>query len=139
MAILKVARLGNPVLRTPARPVPAEAVGRPDFHRFIDDMVVSMREYHGAGLAAVQVHESVQAAVLEVVDKPVTPAGRPRSCPLSSNPEIVSLGDETEDDWDGCLSIPEVRGRVPRYKRLRVTAQRHAIKMQTSSYQPPKG
>ena len=122
MAILKVARLGHPVLRTPAREVPAEAVGQADFQRFIDDMVVTMREYQGVGLAAVQVHESMQVAVLEVADNARYP-GKP-AVPLSVliNPQIVPLDDETEEDWEGCLSIPEIRGRVPRYKRLRVTA-----------------
>ena len=122
MAILKVARLGNPVLRTPAREVPAADVGEPDFQRFIDDMVVTMHEYDGVGLAAVQVHESRQVAVLEVAENPRYPGKA--SVPLSVlvNPAITPLDDETEDDWEGCLSIPEIRGRVPRYRRLRVTA-----------------
>lgn len=122
MSILKVARLGNPVLRRPARPVPAEMVGHADFQRFIDDMVVTMREYQGVGLAAVQVHESMQVTVLEVADNARYPGKEPVPLSVLINPEIVPLGDETEDDWEGCLSIPEIRGRVPRYKRLRVTA-----------------
>ena len=122
MAILKVARLGNPVLRTPASKVPAEVAGQPDFQRFIDDMVVTMREYQGVGLAAVQVHESVQVAVLEVADNARYPGKDAVPLSVLINPEIVPLGEETEDDWEGCLSIPEIRGRVPRYKRLQVTA-----------------
>jgi len=122
MAILKVARLGNPVLRRPARAVPAEIVGKADFQRFIDDMVVTMREYQGVGLAAVQVHESMQVAVLEVADNARYPGKDAVPLSVLVNPEIVPLDDETEDDWEGCLSIPEIRGRVPRYKRLRVTA-----------------
>ena len=122
MAILKVARLGHPVLRTPAREVPAETVHQADFQRFIDDMVVTMHEYQGVGLAAVQVHESLQVAILEVADNARYPGKE--SVPLSVliNPQIVPLGDDTEDDWEGCLSIPEIRGQVPRYKRLRVSA-----------------
>lgn len=122
MAILKVARLGNPVLRRPAPEVLPEAVGQADFQRFIDDMVVTMREYQGVGLAAVQVHESMQVAVLEVADNARYPGKDAVPLSVLINPEIVRLGDETEDDWEGCLSIPEIRGRVPRYKRLRVTA-----------------
>ncbi len=122
MAILKVARLGNPVLRTPARQVPAEAVRQPDFQRFIDDMVVTMREYQGVGLAAVQVHESMQVAVLEVAENARYPGKDAVPLSVLINPDIAPLGDETEDDWEGCLSIPDIRGLVPRYKRLRVTA-----------------
>ena len=122
MAILKVARLGNPVLRTPARQVPAEAVRQPDFQRFIDDMVVTMHEYQGVGLAAVQVHESMQVAVLEVADNARYPGKDAVPLSVLINPDIAPLGDETEDDWEGCLSIPDIRGQVPRYKRLRVTA-----------------
>ncbi len=122
MAILKVARLGNPVLRNPARDVPAEQVAQPDFQRFIDDMVTTMREYQGVGLAAVQVHEPVQVAVLEVADNARYPGKAPVPLSVLVNPEIIPLGDETEEDWEGCLSIPELRGRVPRYGRLRVTA-----------------
>ncbi|MDE0032658.1 MAG: peptide deformylase [Deltaproteobacteria bacterium] len=122
MAILKVARLGNPVLRRPAREVPAEVVGQTDFQRFIDDMVVTMREYQGVGLAAVQVHEPIQVAVLEVADNARYPGKEAVPLSVLINPEIEPLGDETEDDWEGCLSIPDIRGQVPRYKRLRVTA-----------------
>ncbi len=122
MAILKVARLGNPILRTPAREVPAGDVEQPDFQRFLDDMVVTMRDHDGVGLAAVQVHESRQVAVLEVADNPRYPGKGAVPLSVLVNPAITPLGDDTEEDWEGCLSIPEMRGRVPRYKRLRVTA-----------------
>lgn len=122
MAILKVPRLGHPVLRKPAEPVKLEEVGDPSFQRLIDDMIETMKEYQGVGIAAVQVHVSKQAAVLEVADNPRYP-GKP-AVPLSVliNPEILALTDETEEDWEGCLSIPELRGQVPRYKTVRVTA-----------------
>lgn len=122
MAILKVARLGNPVLRTPAREVPAAEVRQPGFQRLLDDMVTTMREYDGVGLAAVQVHEPVQAAVLEVADNARYPGKMAVPLSFLINPAIVPLGRETEEDWEGCLSIPEIRGRVPRYSSLRVTA-----------------
>ena len=122
MAILKVARLGHPVLRTPAQEVSTGAVRQPDFLRLIDNMVATMREYDGVGLAAVQVHESMQVAVLEVADNARYPGKAAVPLSVLINPEIVPLGDETEEDWEGCLSIPEIRGRVPRYRRLRVTA-----------------
>ena len=122
MAILKVARLGHPVLRTPAAEVPVAEAGEERFQRFIDDMVTTMREYQGVGLAAVQVHESRQVAVIEVADNARYPGKAPVPLSVLVNPRIFPLGDETEDDWEGCLSIPELRGRVPRYKSLRVTA-----------------
>ncbi len=122
MAILKVARLGNPVLRTPAGEVLAAEVGQPEFQRFLDDMVTTMREYQGVGLAAVQVHEPIQVAVLEVSDNARYPGKAAVPLSVLINPTIVPLGEETEEDWEGCLSIPEIRGRVPRYTSLRVTA-----------------
>lgn len=122
MAILKVARLGHPVLRRPAARVSAEVVRQANFQRFVDDMVVTMREYQGVGLAAVQVHEPIQVAVLEVAENARYPGKEAVPLSILINPEIVPLDDETEDDWEGCLSIPEIRGQVPRYKRLRVTA-----------------
>lgn len=122
MAILRVARLGNPVLRTPAGEVPAAEINQPGFQRFIDDMVTTMREYQGVGLAAVQVHEPWQVAVLEVANNARYPGKATVPLSVLINPKIVPLGDETEEDWEGCLSIPEIRGRVPRHKRLRVTA-----------------
>ena len=122
MAILKVARLGHPVLREPAAEVPVADIGEERFQRFIDDMVATMREYQGVGLAAVQVHEPRQVAVLEVADNARYPGKAPVPLSVLVNPRISPLGDETEDDWEGCLSIPELRGRVPRYRRLRVAA-----------------
>ena len=122
MAILKVARLGNPILRGAAGKIPADKVNQPDFQRFIDDMVTTMHEYQGVGLAAVQVHEPIQVAVLEVAENARYPGKAAVPLSVLINPTIVPLDDETEDDWEGCLSIPEIRGRVPRYKNLRVTA-----------------
>jgi peptide deformylase len=122
MSILKVPRLGHPVLRKAAQPIGPEEVGGSDLQRLIDDMIETMHEYQGVGIAAVQVHESKQVAVLEVADNPRYP-GKP-AVPLSVliNPEMVPLTKETEDDWEGCLSIPELRGQVPRYKSIRIAA-----------------
>lgn len=122
MAILKVARLGNPTLRTPANEVPTPDIGRTKFQSFIDDMVKTMREYQGVGLAAVQVHEATQTAVLEVAKNSRYPGKADIPLLILINPKIVPLSNETEEDWEGCLSIPEIRGKVPRYKHLQVTA-----------------
>ena len=86
-------------------------------------MVETMKEHDGIGLAAVQVHESKQVVVLEVADNPRYP--QKPSVPLSVliNPKITPLSNDIEEDWEGCLSIPELRGRVPRYKSIRVQAR----------------
>jgi len=120
--ILKVSRLGHPVLRTLAQPVNPEIIKTAEFQRLLDDMVETMHEYSGVGLAAPQVHLSLQVAVLEVENHPRYPE-MPR-VPLSYliNPRVEILDSATIEDWEGCLSIPEMRGIAPRYKQLRVKA-----------------
>ena len=122
MSILKVARLGHPVLRGETRALPQNQIRSDNIQRFIDDMLETMKEYDGVGLAAVQVHESSRIAVLEVAENPRYPK-KPK-VPLSVliNPAVTPLTDEMEEDWEGCLSIPELRGRVPRYKTIQVEA-----------------
>jgi peptide deformylase len=122
MAILKVARLGHPVLRKVTAPVSLREIHAPGFQRFIDDMIETMKEYDGVGLAADQVHESKQIAVLEVAANPRYPDKPTVPLTVLLNPKVSPLTDEVEEDWEGCLSIPELRGRVPRYKTIRVQA-----------------
>ena len=119
--ILKVARLGHPVIRTRANPVDPAKIATPEFQTLLDDMVETMREYSGVGLAAPQVHLALQVAVLEVEDHPRYP-DMP-SVPLTYliNPTLTVLDSSPLEEWEGCLSIPELRGRVPRFKQLRVT------------------
>ena len=122
MAILKVARMGHPVLRTPTAPLDPAQIETPAVQRLIDDMFDTMREYQGIGLAAPQVHEGLRLFVAGV-DDPET------SLPpvVMINPEIEPIGGELEEDWEGCLSIPDVRGKVPRPVEIRVQAfDRHA-------------
>jgi peptide deformylase len=122
MAILKVARLGHPVLRRRADPVSLEEIARPETQRLIDDMVETMHEYVGVGLAAPQVHVPWQMAVLEVESHPRYP-DMPR-IPLMTivNPVLTPLGDETAGDWEGCLSLPDLRGMTPRFTAVRLEA-----------------
>jgi peptide deformylase len=122
MAILKVARLGHPVLRKIAAPVSLRELQSPGCQKLIDDMIETMKEYDGVGLAADQVHESKQIAVLEVAENPRYPDKPTVPLTVLINPKIFPLTDEMEEDWEGCLSIPELRGRVPRYKTIRVQA-----------------
>ena len=114
MAILKVARMGHPVLRTKAQPVGRAEVSSPAFQRLIDDMVETMQEYRGVGLAAPQVHESLRLFVA-LLDTDDDKDGSPVAI---INPEITPIGSEMADDWEGCLSIPDIRGRVPRARHL---------------------
>lgn len=121
MAILKVARLGHPVLRKAAQPVPLHEITSPEIQRFIDDMVETMQEYNGAGLAATQVHTLKQIAVIEVLGNPRYPNAPDIPLTVIINPEVTFLTEEMAEDWEGCLSIPDMRGMVPRYTALRIS------------------
>ncbi|HEX9779617.1 MAG TPA: peptide deformylase [bacterium] len=122
MAILKVSRLGHPVIRTPAEAVPKEAITSPEIQRFIDNMIETMREYDGVGLAAPQVHVSKQIAVIEVEKNRRYPGESPVPLTVLINPKITQRAKQQLEDWEGCLSVNEFRGRVPRAASLHVEA-----------------
>lgn len=122
MSILKVTRLGHPVLRKVTESVLLRELESPATQKFIDDMIETMKEYDGVGLAADQVYESKQIAVLEVADNPRYPNKSKVPLTILVNPRITPLSEEIEDDWEGCLSIPDLRGMVPRHKSIRVQA-----------------
>jgi peptide deformylase len=117
MSILKVCHLGHPVLRMESRRVSPGSLGSASTQKLIDDMLETMVEYYGVGLAAPQVHESLAIAVIES-------KGPRGTIPMTVlvNPEITVLDDELIEDWEGCLSIPDFRGQVPRWRKLRVDA-----------------
>jgi peptide deformylase len=118
MSILKVARMGHPVLRKPARPLDKATLRNPLLQKLIDDMIETMHEYHGVGLAAPQVHEDIRLFVGLLDEEP-----SPESEPLAViNPEIIPVGPETKEGWEGCLSIPDIRGMVPRFTSIVVKA-----------------
>ena len=122
MAILKVARLGHPVLRQVAKPVPRDEIGSPEIQRLIDDMVETMREYNGAGLAANQVHVLKQICVIEVNGNPRYPEAPNVPLTILINPVVTPLATEMEEGWEGCLSVPDMRGMVSRYTAVRLEA-----------------
>jgi len=129
MSILKVSRLGHPVLRMESKRVSPETLASPVIQTLIDNMMETMVEYIGVGLAAPQVHESLAIAVIESHggrgDIPMT---------VIVNPEVTVLDEELIEDWEGCLSIPDFRGRVPRWRKLRVNAlDRHGKKIQITA------
>jgi peptide deformylase len=119
MSILKVARMGHPVLRTRAQGLDRTRLKTPTIQKLIDDMMETMAEYHGVGLAAPQVHEGLRLFVasldMERGDDPTEPIAL-------INPEITPVGTDMVDDWEGCLSIPDIRGLVPRHKEIVVRA-----------------
>jgi peptide deformylase len=120
MAILKVARLGHPVLRQKAQPVPVDGIRSAGLQRLIDDMIETMREYDGAGLAANQVHTLLQIAVIEVDANPRYPEAAAIPLTVVINPVVTPLGEEREDGWEGCLSVPDMRGMVSRHAAVRL-------------------
>jgi peptide deformylase len=122
MAILKVARLGHPVLRKATEPVTDRELQSGLTARFIDDMIETMKEYDGVGLAADQVHVSKQIAVLEVADNPRYPEKSNVPLTVLINPRVSPVDSEVQEDWEGCLSIPDMRGLVPRFKSIKVEA-----------------
>src|SRR5262245_52236462 len=112
MSILKVARMGHPVLRAAARPLEkSEIVGAP-MQKLIDDMFETMREYHGVGLAGPQVHESLRlfVALLDSADPDDERDREPPEPIAIINPEITVVDPAMVEDWEGCLSIPDIRG-----------------------------
>src|SRR6059036_1821485 len=122
MSILKVARLGHPVLRQITATLSLQQLQSGEIQKVIDDMVETMKEYDGVGLAADQVHESKQIAVLEVAENARYPNKPNVPLTVLINPQISPLTEEMEEDWEGCLSIPDIRGRVPRHKSIQVQA-----------------
>ena len=97
MAILKVARLGHPVLRKVAEPVDPASIRTPAIQRLIDDMIETMREYDGAGLAATQVHTPKQIAVIEVLGNPRYPDAPAVPLMVLVNPIVTPLTEEMEE------------------------------------------
>lgn len=122
MSILKVTRLGHPVLRRITAQLSRDELQSASVQNLIDDMIETMKEYDGVGLAANQVHQPNQIAVLEVLDNPRYPSKPHVPLTVLINPKISPLSEETQEDWEGCLSIPDLRGRVPRYRSIRVEA-----------------
>lgn len=124
MAILKIARMGHPVLAGRAAPVADPTA--PEIRRLVADMVETMIDANGAGLAAPQVHVPLRLVVFQAPDGRADPALAEaerfdHTAPLTVliNPEIEVVGGETEGGWEGCLSVPGLRGFVERPFHIR--------------------
>ena len=113
--------MGHPVLRRRARALEKSEIRDAAVQKLIDDLIDTMVEYHGVGLAAPQVHESLRifVAALDGGDEEDGPEPEPLAL---INPEITIVGGDTVEDWEGCLSIPDIRGRVPRAREIKVRA-----------------
>ena len=126
MSILKVARLGHPVLRQKAADVEIKDIKAGKFAALIDDMIETMHEYEGVGLAAPQVHLPLRIFVFEVQERVAKRRGVAKlGAGVFFNASYEAIGTETITDWEGCLSVPFLGGDVSRFKRLRVNGIDH--------------
>jgi peptide deformylase len=126
MSILKVARLGHPVLRMKASDVEAADIKAGKFRALIDDMIETMHEYEGVGLAGPQVHLPLRIFVFEVQEKVAKRRGIAKlNAGVFFNAVYEPIGTETITDWEGCLSVPFLGGDVARFKRLRIRGLDH--------------
>ena len=117
---LEIVEVGHPVLRERARELSPEELHNPTTQRLIDDMIDTMRDHAGAGLAANQVGLPARIAVIEVDNNPRYPYKPPIPLTVVVNPEIEPLDDEIVMINEGCLSVPDLRGEVPRHVNIRV-------------------
>ncbi|MDP2342461.1 MAG: peptide deformylase [Deltaproteobacteria bacterium] len=123
MAILKIATLGEPVLRERAREITKEELSSSTTQRFIDDLIETMHDADGAGLAAPQVMNAVRICAIEVrANNPRYPYKPPIPLTVLVNPVLTPLSEETFANEEGCLSVVDLRGTVHRFVHVRVQA-----------------
>lgn len=121
MTLLKIATIGEPILRVPARELAIDELKSERWQIFIDDLIETMRDADGAGLAAPQVFAGVRIAAIEVRgNNPRYPYKPAIPLTVVVNPTITALSDEQFDNYEGCLSVPDLRGLVKRQARIRV-------------------
>jgi len=119
--------MGHPVLRTPARALERSEIKSPTIQKLIDNMIETMVEYRGVGLAGPQIHEALRLFVAKL-DAHDDDDAEPIAV---VNPEITIVDSEVVEDWEGCLSIPDIRGRVPRAREIKVRAlDRHGERIE---------
>lgn len=121
MTLLKIAQIGEPVLRERARELDEAELASVEIQRFIDDLVETMRDANGAGLAAIQVYRPIRVCAIEVHDNPRYPYKPNVPLTILVNPVIEPLSEERFDNYEGCLSVPNLRGVVRRRTEIRVT------------------
>ena len=122
MAIFKIAKLGNPVLRQVAKPVDLNDLAGSTMQTFIDDMIETMHHEGGVGLAAPQVNRSIQIVVLEYVENERYPDEVSIPLTVLVNPVLSDYSQETKEGWESCLSLVDFRGLVPRSTTVTLNA-----------------
>jgi peptide deformylase len=126
MAILKVSRLGHPVLRSKASDVEVKDIKAGKFRALIDDMVETMHAYEGVGLAGPQVHLPLRVFVFEVQERVAKRRGvKQLGAGAIFNATYEPIGTDRITDWEGCLSVPFLGGETPRFKRVRLSGFDH--------------
>lgn len=121
MTLLKIAHIGHPILRERARELSREELLSDATQTFIDDLIETMRDANGAGIAATQVHMPVRIFAVEVKDNPRYPYKPNIPLTVVVNPVVEALTQETFENYEGCLSVPNLRGVVSRFTEVRVT------------------
>ena len=111
--------MGDPRLLAIAQPV--GEFGTPDLENLLGDMRETMRDLNGAGLAAPQIGVGLRVVIFGIEHNPRYPEAEPVPYTVLINPELTPIGDDMEEGWEGCLSVPGMRGLVPRYRHLRYT------------------
>jgi len=135
MAIREVLKMGDPRLLAVAEPV--RAFGTAELESLLSDMRDTMQELSGAGLAAPQIGVGLRVVIFEVEHNPRYPEAEGVPFTVLINPQLTPIGTEIEEGWEGCLSVPGMRGLVPRYRRLRYTgvdAQGHPLDRTVSGF-----
>ena len=122
MTVLKIRTLGDPVLRQVARSVTQDELCKPEMQAFIDDLIETMHDANGAGIAAPQVGRSIALAVVHVKDNPRYPYKPNVPLTVFVNPKLTFLSQDTASIFEGCLSVPGLRGRVRRVMHVGVEA-----------------
>jgi peptide deformylase len=118
----KIATIGQPVLRQTAREISKEELSSPEMQSLVDDLIETMLDANGAGIAAPQVFESVAICVMHVKDNPRYPYKPPIPLTVLVNPRLTMLSEEVFSNYEGCLSVPNLRGEVERCVHIRVDA-----------------
>jgi len=122
VTLLKIAHVGHPILRERSRELTKDELASPETQRFIDDLIETMRDANGAGLAAPQIHNPIRVAAIEVENNPRYPYKPNVPLTILVNPVIRALTEETFDNYEGCLSVPNLRGVVRRVCDIEVTS-----------------
>ncbi|MBJ81135.1 MAG: peptide deformylase [Myxococcales bacterium] len=122
MAIREIALIGEPVLREQTREISSEEIASSEIQETITDMIETMHHANGAGIAANQIFSPLRICVIEVSDNPRYPYKPNIPLTILINPQITPVGTEMFENYEGCLSVPNLRGKVERYCQIEIKA-----------------